>query len=65
MSEPCLDVPRLERWIGAGIENGSYPAAMPRQAAIDYFEARAFDLARTFLVPMGSGHTELFVFRKR
>lgn len=65
LTEACLDLGTLEKWVNSGIENGAYPAAMPRSLALDYFSDRGFDIAGTFLVPMGLGRTtEVFVFRK-
>lgn len=65
MTESCLDPNTLGRWVASGVDNGSYPAAMPRQVAIDYFDDQSFDLVGAFLVPMGSGKTEVLAFRKR
>ena len=50
--------------VGSPIENGSYSSVMPHTLAIDYFEGRDFDLVGIFIVPMGPGMTETFVFRK-
>ncbi len=64
MTERCLDAETLRRWAASGVENGSYPAAMPRQVAIDYFGDRSCELVGSFLVPMGAGTTEVLAFRK-
>lgn len=64
MTEACLDVGTVTKWAASGIDNGAYPAAMPRAAAMDFFAAKNCDLTGSFLVPMGEGRTETFVFRK-
>jgi hypothetical protein len=64
MTEACLDPGTLRKWAASGIDNGAYPAAMPRKAATDFFTASGCTLVGSFLVPMGHGHTETFVFRK-
>jgi hypothetical protein len=65
MTEACLDAETLRKWAASGIDNGAYPAAMPRNAALDFFAASRCDLVGGFQVPMGEGRTETFVFRKR
>lgn len=66
LSEACLDLDMLEKWVGSGVENGAYPAGMPRGLALDYFSSSGFDNVGTFFVPMGTDYTtEVFVFRKR
>jgi hypothetical protein len=64
MTERCLDPETLDRWAASGIDAGAYPAAVPAGAATRYFTERGFALVGSFLVPMGPGHTETFVFRK-
>ena len=64
MTESCLDTETLRRWAASGVDNGTYPAAMPRQVAIDYFSDHSFELVGSFLVPMGAGKTEVLAFRK-
>ncbi len=64
MTEDCLDSSTLEKWVVAETGHGSYPAIMPRSLAIDCFESRGFDLVGAFIVPMGPGMSETFVFRK-
>lgn len=63
-TERCMDPRTLDRWTAAGIENGSYPAMVPRQVAVDFFRDHGFELAGSFLVPMGSGTTETFAFKR-
>lgn len=66
ITERCLDVGTLRNWIASNIENGAYPAVVPRTVAVSYFEAEGCDLIGTFIVPIGNiGQTEVFVFRKR
>jgi hypothetical protein len=65
LTESCLDLSTLQRWVDSGIENGAYPAVMPRSLALYYFASCGFDIAGTFRVPMGVDRTtEVFVFRK-
>ena len=64
MTEACLDSGTLRKWVASGIDNGAYPAAMPRTIALEFFAERGCTLVGSFLVPMGKGHTETFVFRK-
>jgi hypothetical protein len=66
LTEACLGSDMLEKWVGSGVENGAYPAVMPRVLALDYFSSAGFDTVGAFLVPMGTDcTTEVFVFRKR
>ncbi len=65
MTENCLDLETFQKWVNVRHETGSYPAAMPRTIAVDYFVNCQFDLVGTFLIPMSPGRTEVFVFRKR
>jgi len=64
MTEACFDDGTVEAWLQAESQHGSYPAAMPRRLAIDFFTKRGFEQVGTFLVPMGPGKTEYFVFRR-
>jgi hypothetical protein len=64
MTEGCLDMPTLKEWRLSNIENGSYPAAMPRSVAIEFFATNGCSLVGSFFVPMGKGRTEAFIFRK-
>ena len=64
MTESCLDNETVGDWIRTGTQHGSYPAAMPRGVAIEFFTRRGFDFIGTFVVPMGPGKTEYFVFRR-
>jgi Methyltransferase domain len=66
LTEACLDLKTLEAWIESGIDNGAFPAVMPRALALDYFASRGFEAIGTFQVPLGVDHTtEVFVFRKQ
>lgn len=65
MTENCLDADAMKRWIGSGIDNGAYPASVPRSIATSYFENGNCTLLGSFLVPIGEGHTETLVFRKK
>jgi hypothetical protein len=64
LTEVCLEPSILHKWIGSAIDNGAYPAAIPREAAINFFKSESFDLKGSFLAPMGPGFTEVFVFQK-
>ncbi|GEM_PF-2905518 len=64
MTEACMAPDTIDRWIDSGLHTGSYPAAMPRQAVIGYFERHEAECVGSFLAPMGPGMTETFVFRK-
>jgi hypothetical protein len=64
VTERCLSAEAVETWSKSGVRNGSYPAAMPRDAAVGFFTAREFTLAGSFIVPMSPGSTELLVFKR-
>jgi hypothetical protein len=64
MTEACLDTATLRKWAASGIDNGAYPAAMPRKVALEFFAETGCALVGSFTVPMGEGRTETFVFRK-
>lgn len=64
VTEACLDPTALRRWIASGRGNSTYPAVIPRAVAVDYFASEGFTLAGSFIVPMGPGTTETYVFRK-
>lgn len=63
MTEHCLAPDVLERWALTKAGTDSYPAAMPREAALTYFTSKSCVLAGSFLSPMGVGQTEVFVFQ--
>ena len=66
VTEDCLSAETLRIWANSTVPNGSsYPAIMPRRIAVGYFGSCGFTLAGTFLVPMGQGKTEVFVFKKQ
>jgi SAM-dependent methyltransferase len=65
MTEHCLPPAVVEAWTRRGIPTrSSYPAAMPREAALGFFRARGFELIGSFLSPMPPGQTEVLAFRK-
>jgi hypothetical protein len=64
VTERCMGVAAMEAWIKSGIRNGSYPALIPRELAVGFFESRGFALAGSFIVPMAPGTTELMAFRR-
>jgi len=65
VTELCLDEATLARWIETGFGYQHYPALMPRQFTIEFFERRGFAFAGSFLVPMEPGTTECFAFVRR
>jgi hypothetical protein len=65
VTERCLSPETVDRWVASGLQTGSYPAAVPRQSACDFFSSRGFRLAGSFTVPMGPGTTEVLAFQKR
>jgi hypothetical protein len=64
VTEPCLSVEAVQAWATSGIRNDSYPAAVPRGVAVEYFGANGFTLAGNFIVPMNPCTTELLVFKR-
>jgi hypothetical protein len=64
LTEACLNGDAMQRWAKSGIRNGSYPAVMPRDTALNFFRKRGFTLVGSSIVPMAPGTTELLVFRR-
>ncbi len=64
LTDACLKPAMIDRWAATKMNAGSYPTAMPRQTAIDYFVEHGFHLSGTITMPLGPAQTELFVFRK-
>jgi Methyltransferase domain len=64
VTEDCLDLETVERWAMSDLETGTYPASMPRRVALDFFAGNGFQLAGSFVGPMGVGATETFVFKR-
>ncbi len=64
MSDSCLSPDVIKRWIASGVDNGAYPAAMPEATTVSFFTAMGCSLVGSFVVPMGVGSTNTFVFRK-
>jgi hypothetical protein len=65
ISESCLDESTLEKWLRSEIDNGAYPAVVPRAVVTTWFGEHGLDLVGTAMIPIGPGTAELFVFRKR
>lgn len=65
ITEDCLDPPTAESWRTSGIDNGAYPAVVPRSLVLSTFERLGFELLGTPPIPIGPGLAHLFVFRKR
>lgn len=63
-TERCLAGDAVETWYKSGIHNGTYPAPVPRDVAVQFFERKDFSLVSSFILPMRPGVTELLVFRK-
>jgi hypothetical protein len=64
VTEDSLGPETVERWALSDLETGTYPAAIPRRVALDFFASKGFQLAGSFFVPMGVGTTETFVFNR-
>ncbi|MBI1361460.1 MAG: methyltransferase domain-containing protein [Alphaproteobacteria bacterium] len=64
MTEDCLPPGAIATWAASGINNGAYPAVMPRRPMLALFDTAGFALVGSFRAPMGVGQTETFVFRK-
>jgi hypothetical protein len=64
LTEACLDGDTFRNWVDVWLPYGPYPAALPRIMPVQYFTSQNFGLVGTFLIPLGPGKTELFVFRK-
>jgi len=64
VTESCMSSEQLEIWVESGINNGSYPAVIPRGLASEFFDKHGFVLRGSFIVPMRPGRTETFVFQK-
>lgn len=62
VTEPCLDDQTVDRFLGSEAAYQCYPAMMPRQYLIDFFERRGFSFRLSFEVPMEPGKTECFAF---
>ncbi len=64
MTERCLSGDAMEVWASSHVDNGSFPAAMPREVATRFFAAAGFALVGSVVVPMPPGVTELMVFKR-
>jgi len=64
ITEHCLGGDTMQDWAKSGINNGSYPAVMPRAVAVNFFASKGFSLVDSFIVPLPPGATELLVFRR-
>lgn len=64
VTERCLHGDAMQTWSDSGIRNGSYPAVMPREVAVRFFESKGFTLIDSFILPMPPGTTELLVFNR-
>jgi SAM-dependent methyltransferase len=64
MTERCLSKDSMLIWSRCGIRNGSFPAVMPREVAIDFFTSNGFTLASSFIAPLPPGTTELLLFKR-
>jgi hypothetical protein len=64
LTEACLKPEILRKWIYSSIENGAYPAAIPKEIALSFFKSEHFDFKGSFFAQMGPGFTEVLVFQK-
>ena len=64
ITENCLHGDAMRIWYNSGIRNGSFPAVMPKQVAVDFFTASGFTLAGDFIVPIPPGTAELLAFKR-
>ena len=64
LTETCLEPATLNKWIDSKTDNGAYPAAIPREAAISFFKSENFASNGSFCVQIGPGFTEVIVFQK-
>jgi hypothetical protein len=64
ITENCLRGDAMRIWSKSGIRNGSFPAIMPKEVAVNFFTAEGFTLAGSFIVPIPPGTTELLVFKR-
>lgn len=63
VTEECLAPEAVERWVMSNLDS-TYPALVARRAALDFFASKGFQLAGSFIGPMGVGTTETFVFKR-
>jgi len=64
MTEACMDDTNVPLWLKTGVNTRTYPAIIPKQFVIDFFQGRGFRFVASFIVPMKPGKTECMVFRK-
>ena len=64
MTQRCLPPAQLRAWAASGIRNGAYPAVVPEDLAVDFFEDAGFALVASELIDMPPGLTEVMVFRR-
>jgi hypothetical protein len=65
MTENCMDNTNVPLWLKTGINTRTYPAIIPRNFVINFFEGYGVKFISSFLVPMKPGKTECMVFRKQ
>lgn len=66
MTEDCADHKTLEMWLKTNRTGGSpYPAIMPKQFVMDFFEGHKFDCVGSFLVPMKPGKARCMAFKRK
>ena len=65
VTEDCFDRATLENWLVTGRGYQHYPALMPKQFSIDFFEQRNCIFLNSFFVPMKPGKTECMIFAKQ
>jgi hypothetical protein len=64
VTEACMGPTAVKGWVSSQGVDSTYPAMVARATAIDFFESQGLSLVGSFFVPMGSGKTETYVFRR-
>jgi len=64
VTEASMDPATVTRWVSSQGIDSTYPAMMPRATTVDFFASRGCSLVGSFLIPMGPGTTDTYVFRK-
>jgi hypothetical protein len=64
LTEECMDLANLEKWLAAGFYNSPYPSFMSKRFTLDIFEERGFTLVGNFNIINKPGVTEYFIFTR-
>jgi hypothetical protein len=65
VTEACMDDDTAAKWLGVDTAYHSFPALVPRQYVINFFERRGFSADGSFLATLRPGQTECLVFTRR